>query len=155
MTRDQATGDEFDNLEDALVVAGFLNSFIRHADVLKIANLAQIVNVIAPLLTKDDDLKFIIIDGQGINQLDSTGEEVLYHLTERLHSAGVELLVARMKKQFMDTLRRTGRIAKLREEHFFARVQEAIDYAFERLGPELVADSPLRLPGKRANEAAP
>ena len=36
------------NLEDALVVAGFLNSFIRHADVLKIANIAQIVNVIAP-----------------------------------------------------------------------------------------------------------
>jgi alpha-N-arabinofuranosidase len=44
------------NLEDALVVAGFLNSFIRHADVLKIANIAQIVNVIAPILTRGDDL---------------------------------------------------------------------------------------------------
>ena len=44
------------NLEDALVVAGFLNSFIRHADVVKIANLAQIVNVIAPILTRGDDL---------------------------------------------------------------------------------------------------
>ncbi|MEP7287839.1 MAG: alpha-L-arabinofuranosidase C-terminal domain-containing protein [Chloroflexota bacterium] len=42
------------NLEDALVVAGFLNSFIRHADVLKIANIAQIVNVIAPILTRGD-----------------------------------------------------------------------------------------------------
>jgi alpha-N-arabinofuranosidase len=42
------------NLEDALVVAGFLNSFIRHADVLKIANIAQIVNVIAPILTQGD-----------------------------------------------------------------------------------------------------
>lgn len=48
--------EEVYNLEDALVVAGFLNSFIRHADVLKIANLAQIVNVIAPLLTKGDEL---------------------------------------------------------------------------------------------------
>lgn len=44
------------NLEDALVVAGFLNSFIRHADVLKIANIAQIVNVIAPILTRGDEL---------------------------------------------------------------------------------------------------
>jgi alpha-L-arabinofuranosidase len=42
------------NLEDALVTAGFLNSFIRHADVVKIANLAQIVNVIAPILTRGD-----------------------------------------------------------------------------------------------------
>ncbi len=44
------------NLEDALVVAGFLHSFVRHADVLKIANLAQIVNVIAPILTRTDGL---------------------------------------------------------------------------------------------------
>lgn len=48
--------EEVYNLEDALVVAGFLNSFIRHADVVKIANLAQIVNVIAPLVTRGDEL---------------------------------------------------------------------------------------------------
>ncbi len=42
--------EEHYNLEDALVVAGFLNSFIRHADSVKIANIAQIVNVIAPIL---------------------------------------------------------------------------------------------------------
>ena len=48
--------EEVYNLEDALVVAGFFNSFIRHADVLKIANIAQIVNVIAPILTRGDDL---------------------------------------------------------------------------------------------------
>jgi len=44
------------NLEDALVAAGFLNSFIRHADSVKIANLAQIVNVIAPILTRGNEL---------------------------------------------------------------------------------------------------
>ncbi|MGB8212073.1 MAG: alpha-L-arabinofuranosidase C-terminal domain-containing protein [Anaerolineales bacterium] len=48
--------EELYTLEDALVVAGFLHSFIRHADVVKIANLAQIVNVIAPLLTREQDV---------------------------------------------------------------------------------------------------
>ncbi|MGC1377656.1 MAG: alpha-L-arabinofuranosidase C-terminal domain-containing protein, partial [Anaerolineales bacterium] len=48
--------EEVYNLEDALVVAGFLHSFVRHADVVKIANLAQIVNVIAPVMTKGDDV---------------------------------------------------------------------------------------------------
>lgn len=48
--------EEVYNLEDALVVAGFLNSFVRHADVVKIANIAQIVNVIAPILTSGDDV---------------------------------------------------------------------------------------------------
>lgn len=44
------------NLEDALVVAGFLNSLVNHADVVKIANLAQLVNVIAPIFTNDKGL---------------------------------------------------------------------------------------------------
>jgi len=44
------------NLEDALVVAAFFHSFIRHADVVKIANIAQIVNVIAPILTRGDEM---------------------------------------------------------------------------------------------------
>jgi alpha-L-arabinofuranosidase len=48
--------EEHYNLEDALVVAGFLNSFIRHADTVKIANIAQIVNVIAPILTRGDEM---------------------------------------------------------------------------------------------------
>jgi alpha-N-arabinofuranosidase len=48
--------EEHYNLEDALVAAGFLNSFIRHADSVKIANLAQIVNVIAPIFTRGDEM---------------------------------------------------------------------------------------------------
>jgi alpha-N-arabinofuranosidase len=48
--------EEVYNLEDALVVAQWLNVFLRKCDVLKIACLAQIVNVIAPILTTRDSL---------------------------------------------------------------------------------------------------
>jgi len=41
------------NLEDALVIAGFLNAFVRNADVVKMANMAQLVNVIAPVFTSE------------------------------------------------------------------------------------------------------
>jgi alpha-N-arabinofuranosidase len=44
------------NLEDALVVATFLNSFLNHAHIVKIANMAQMVNVIAPIFTNDKEL---------------------------------------------------------------------------------------------------
>ena len=44
------------NLEDALVVAMQLNAFVRHADTVKMANIAQIVNVIAPILTSPEGL---------------------------------------------------------------------------------------------------
>ena len=44
------------NLEDALVVAGFLNVFVRNADIVKMANMAQLVNVIAPIFTNENSL---------------------------------------------------------------------------------------------------
>jgi alpha-N-arabinofuranosidase len=59
-------GSEFDtgatrleeryNYEDALAMGMFFNSFIRRADVVKMANLAQLVNVIAPVFTNKQGL---------------------------------------------------------------------------------------------------
>ncbi|MBO0321529.1 hypothetical protein J0X14_04400 [Muricauda sp. CAU 1633] len=48
--------EEHYNLEDALVIAGFLNSFIRNADVVKMANMAQLVNVIGPMFTNEEGM---------------------------------------------------------------------------------------------------
>jgi alpha-N-arabinofuranosidase len=43
--------EEHYNFEDALATGMFLNAFIRHANIVKMANLAQLVNVIAPIFT--------------------------------------------------------------------------------------------------------
>ena len=48
--------EEVYNLEDALVVGGLINTLIRHADRVKIACLAQLVNVIAPIMTNNKGL---------------------------------------------------------------------------------------------------
>ncbi len=41
------------NFEDALLVAGMMITLLRHADRVKVACLAQLVNVIAPIMTSD------------------------------------------------------------------------------------------------------
>lgn len=48
--------EEHYNLEDALVIAGFLNVFVRNADIVKMANMAQLVNVIAPIFTNESGM---------------------------------------------------------------------------------------------------
>ena len=48
--------EEIYNLEDALVVGGIINTLLRHADRVKIACLAQLVNVIAPIMTNTNGL---------------------------------------------------------------------------------------------------
>jgi alpha-N-arabinofuranosidase len=48
--------EEIYNFEDALAMGMFFNAFFRHADVVKMANLAQMVNVIAPIMTNKEGL---------------------------------------------------------------------------------------------------
>jgi len=48
--------EEIYNLEDALVVGGLMNTLVRHADRVKIGCLAQLVNVIAPIMTNSKAL---------------------------------------------------------------------------------------------------
>jgi alpha-N-arabinofuranosidase len=48
--------EETYNLEDALLVGGVVNTLLRNADRVRIACLAQLVNVIAPIMTNDDGL---------------------------------------------------------------------------------------------------
>ena len=48
--------EEVYNFEDALAMGMFFNSFFRHANVVKMANLAQLVNVIAPMMSNKQGL---------------------------------------------------------------------------------------------------
>ncbi len=45
--------EEVYNLEDALLVGGFVNTLLRNSDRVRVACLAQLINVIAPLVTSD------------------------------------------------------------------------------------------------------
>ena len=45
--------EEVYNLEDALLVGGFVNTLLRNADRVRVGCIAQLVNVIAPLVTND------------------------------------------------------------------------------------------------------
>jgi alpha-N-arabinofuranosidase len=48
--------EEVYNVEDALAMGVFFNAFFRHADVVRMANYAQLVNVIAPIVTNERGL---------------------------------------------------------------------------------------------------
>ena len=120
-------------------------SVIRFDGSLYFANTGYFEDKILEKISRYPELKFVIIDAEGINQIDATGEEMLVELRQRLSESGIELLFARMKKQFMDTLVRTDDIEQIGEEHFFARVNHALEYAWEKLGRNHAASCPLRV----------
>ncbi|MEG7521570.1 MAG: sulfate permease [Chromatiales bacterium] len=109
---------------------------LRFDGSLYFANAGYFEDKVLELVASKPNLRYIIIDGEGINQIDSTGEEVLRHLAERLKSNNIEFLVARMKKQFMDTIRSTHLLEEIGPDHFFSRIQFALNYAWDGLGDE-------------------
>jgi SulP family sulfate permease len=122
-------------------------SVVRFDGPLYFANAGYFETKVLAVVADNPELEIIIVDAEGINELDATGEEVLHHMAERLRAQGIEILVARMKKQFMDTIRRTGLIRIIGEDHFFSRVSFALDYAWDRLGDRYDRTTcPLRSP---------
>ena len=76
---------------------------------------------------------FILIVGDGINQLDASGEEVLHHMISRLRSNGVTVVFSGLKKQVLDTLSRTGLRKQIGDDNIFATADQALDSIYDRL----------------------
>ena len=126
---------------------------VRFDGSLYFANTSYFEDKIQERIALRSELKFIIVVGDGINQVDATGEEMLAHLAERLHATGIEVLFTGLKKQVVDVFVRTGFYAKLGAGAFFRTEEQALDYAWEKLGNQHEIDCPLNIvcpviPGK-------
>ena len=98
-------------------------------------------------------LKFLIIEAEGINQIDASGEQTLRNVVERLREIGVELYFTRAKRQFTDVLERSGSIEYIGRDHFFRWNQHALEYLWARLDPKYKARCPLNTPHPRESGA--
>ncbi|MCU7847537.1 MAG: sulfate permease [Candidatus Thiodiazotropha sp. (ex Lucinoma kastoroae)] len=122
-------------------------SVVRFDGSLYFASAGYFETKILGVVAANPELKYIILDGEAINQIDATGEEVLHHLWERLQAQGITLIIARMKKQFMDTIRRTGLKDKMGEPTFHSRIGLALNHVWEQLGDSYDNENcPLRSP---------
>jgi len=118
-------------------------SVLRFDGSLYFANAGYFENQVLENIASKPDLRYVILDLEGVNQIDATGEGIIGVLHERLETAGITVLVARPKAQTMQILERSGMKQELGEEHFFRTRTAAIRYAREQLGDEAVEDSPL------------
>jgi SulP family sulfate permease len=121
-------------------------SLIRFDGPLYFANTGYFEDKVLERVALKPDLKFVIIDAEGINEIDATGEEMLHNLVGRLKEAGIELIIARAKKQLWDTFERTDLMDALGRDHVFALRTQAFNYAWDRLGDNHAETCPLRVP---------
>ena len=79
------------------------------------------------------DLKFLVIDGEGINHIDATGEEMLLHTVQGLKETAIETYFTRIKQQVSDSLERTGFTNEIWEDHFHRSLYRALSTVWQRL----------------------
>lgn len=97
------------------------------------ANAGYLETRVLELVAERPDLKFLILDAQGINSIDSTGEDVLENLAERLKANGIQIILVRGKLQIVEKLDKSGLLDTIGRDWIFRRSTEAIRYLEDKV----------------------
>ena len=100
------------------------------------ANVSYFEDTVLEAVAAKPKAKYLLVVGDGINNLDATGEEVIKHLNERLRESGVTLVFSGLKKQVLDVMRNTGLFEEIGQQNIFANEDQALAAIYERLGEQ-------------------
>ncbi len=98
------------------------------------ANVSYFEDTILEAVAGHPKARYVLVVGDGINNLDATGEEVIKHLNERLRESGIALVFSGLKKQVLDVMRNTGLFEEIGQQHIFANEDQALAAIYEWLG---------------------
>ena len=77
---------------------------------------------------KKNKLNLLIIDGESINNIDSTALHALEEIIIDFNSRNIEVLFTGIKGPVRDKMIKSGFMKQANENHFFMSIQEAIDW---------------------------
>jgi len=118
---------------------------IRFDGVLYFANVPYFEDAIMEAVARHPRVRFVLVVGDGINEIDASGEEVIRHLNVRLREAGVEMIFSGLKKQVLDVMRATGLHGEITEARMFRNQDTALEAIHAKLAASGVPPAELRL----------
>jgi SulP family sulfate permease len=115
---------------------------IRFDGSLYFANISHFEDAVLASVAEHKNAKYLLIVGDAINYIDSSGEEMIHHLVAQLRESGVELVFSGLKKQILDVMRATKLYNLIGERNIFATEDQALAAISQRLG-EVAKDDTL------------
>lgn len=106
---------------------------IRFDGSLYFANVSFFEDAILEAAANNKDAKYVLVVGDGINQLDASGEEVLRHIIERLRDSGLTIAFSGLKRQVLRVMHRTKLFDVIGRENIFATEDMALEAIYERI----------------------
>ena len=99
---------------------------LRFDESLYFANASFFEDAVLEAVADKPDVRYVLIVGTGINQIDASGEGVVRQLVEGLRGSGVTLVFAGLKRQVLDVMHRTGLYELIGSAQFFPSEEQAV-----------------------------
>ncbi len=93
---------------------------------LNFASTSYLEDEILARVAEQPGLRGLLVSGQGITEMDASGEETLGHLVERLRASDIHVVFADLSDKIVDVLHRSHLYDKIGEENIFATDARAI-----------------------------
>jgi SulP family sulfate permease len=121
-------------------------AIIRFDGRLYFGNTSYFEDTVLEAISRISELRYLVIDAGGINQIDASGEQTVRQITERLRDVGIDVYFTRAKPQLISVLERTGCMDYIGADHFFTWNQHALEYLWDQMEPTYKARCPLNVP---------
>lgn len=108
-------------------------SVVRFDGALFFANASYLDEQVLKFRNDQPDLRYILLDARGINDMDASGEEALEMLVKRVRSAGLGFAMCGLKGQVLNVMERTGLLAKIGADEIFADSRAAVAALIDRV----------------------
>ncbi|MCK5876468.1 MAG: SulP family inorganic anion transporter [Candidatus Marithrix sp.] len=118
---------------------------IRFDGSLYFANVSYFEDAILEAVSHKPDAKYVLIVGDGINNLDASGEEALRQLNARLRDNNIIMVFSGLKRQILAVFRHTDLMKEVGEENIHATEYMALEYIYKKLAFEPKVDVNYRL----------
>jgi SulP family sulfate permease len=122
---------------------------VRFDGRLYFANVSYFEDAVLNAVAENPEAPYLLVVGNGINDLDASGEEVIHHLVERLNENGIVVIFSGLKKQVTDVMRATGLYDVIGEKRFFSTAEQALERIYSR-AEYAGEDDPLKPPPRVA-----
>ena len=93
---------------------------------LNFASTSYLEDEILRQVAEHPDLRYLLLSGKGISEIDASGEETLRHLVDRLRATQIEIAVTHLSDKVLDVLKRSRLFDRIGEENIFATDVRAI-----------------------------
>jgi len=108
-------------------------SVVRFDGALFFANASYLDEQVLKFRNNQPDLRYILLDARGINDMDASGEEALAMLVKRIRSAGMGFAVCGVKGQVLDVMERTGLYNEIGSDNIYADSRAATTAIIEKI----------------------